>query len=127
MSHCVIIMLNISLQVQNVGGFMCRHLRRVRHLCCGGTTWQRWQGLYYRGAYSKAIMAIITREIHKLHQVIVFQVDDCSMPLIGDQQDEDRVQIAELVVSQMNQTVPRTPSSSAVRASAGQPAQVLQG
>lgn len=48
------------------------------------------------------------------------------MPLIGDQQDDDRVQIAELVVSKINQTVPRTSSSSAVRAAAGQPAQVLR-
>lgn len=48
------------------------------------------------------------------------------MPLIGDQQDEDRVQIADLVLSRMNQTVPRTPSSSAVRTSAGQQTQVLK-
>uniref|UniRef100_A0A665WYU1 Synapsin-1 n=1 Tax=Echeneis naucrates TaxID=173247 RepID=A0A665WYU1_ECHNA len=56
----------------------------------------------------------------------IIEVDDCSMPLIGDQQDEDRVQIADLVVSQMNQTILRTSSSSTVRSTAGQPAQVLK-
>ncbi|XP_035514276.1 synapsin-1 isoform X2 [Morone saxatilis] len=53
----------------------------------------------------------------------IIEVDDCSMPLIGDQQEEDRVQIAELVISRMNQTVPHTTSSSTVRATAGQPTQ----
>uniref|UniRef100_A0A8C4IUQ7 Synapsin-1 n=1 Tax=Dicentrarchus labrax TaxID=13489 RepID=A0A8C4IUQ7_DICLA len=53
----------------------------------------------------------------------IIEVDDCSMPLIGDQQDEDRIQIAELVISRMNQTVPLTTSSSTVRATAGQPTQ----
>ncbi|XP_071390105.1 synapsin-1 [Centroberyx affinis] len=53
----------------------------------------------------------------------IIEVDDCSMPLIGDQQDEDRTQIAELVVSKMNQIVPHILSSSPVRATAGQPPQ----
>uniref|UniRef100_A0A8C5CNI3 Synapsin-1 n=1 Tax=Gadus morhua TaxID=8049 RepID=A0A8C5CNI3_GADMO len=56
----------------------------------------------------------------------IIEVDDCSVPLIGDQQDEDRVHIAELVVTRMNQTVPRSASPSAVRSAAGQPPQVLR-
>ena len=44
------------------------------------------------------------------------------MPLIGDQQDEDRTQIAELVISRMALAVTRTTSSS----TAGQPVQVLK-
>lgn len=46
------------------------------------------------------------------------------MPLIGDQQEDDRVQIADLVVSRMNQTISRISSSHAVRSTSGQPLQV---
>lgn len=48
------------------------------------------------------------------------------MPLIGDQQDDDRIQIADLVVSGMSQTIPRISSSPTVRSTSGQPVQVLQ-
>ncbi|KAJ7994171.1 hypothetical protein DPEC_G00263150 [Dallia pectoralis] len=45
----------------------------------------------------------------------IIEVVGCSMPLIGDQLDEDRAQIADLVISKMNHTVPRNATPSPVR------------
>ncbi|NXH22834.1 SYN2 protein, partial [Bucco capensis] len=50
----------------------------------------------------------------------IFEVMDCSMPLIGEHQTEDRQHITELVVSKMNQMLSKTPIPSPQRPTATQ-------
>ncbi|XP_048099239.1 synapsin-1 isoform X2 [Alosa alosa] len=49
----------------------------------------------------------------------IIEVEGCSLPLIGDQQEEDRTLIAEVVIARMNQTVPRSANPSPVRSQVG--------
>lgn len=68
MSPCPFIALfTMLLQVQNVGGLLCWHLRGTGHLCCRGFAWQRWQGLHHRGTIgqdneiSRANLSLVMR------------------------------------------------------------------
>ncbi|XP_014349014.2 synapsin-2b [Latimeria chalumnae] len=53
-------------------------------------------------------------------QDYILEVTDCAMPLIGEHQAEDRQLITDLVITKMNQQVPRTPIPSPQRPTATQ-------
>ncbi|XP_067854759.1 synapsin-2b [Heptranchias perlo] len=50
----------------------------------------------------------------------IIEVMDCTMPLIGEHQAEDRELLTELVLAKMNQLIPRTPIPSPQRPTATQ-------
>ncbi|XP_075431061.1 synapsin-2 isoform X2 [Ascaphus truei] len=50
----------------------------------------------------------------------IIEIMDCTMPIIGEHQVEDRQLVADLVVNKMNQTLPKTPIPSPLRPTATQ-------
>lgn len=57
---------------------------------------------------------------------LFWQVMDCTMPVIGEHQAEDRQTIADLVVIKMNQALSKTPIPSPQRTTATTQPQVFR-